>query len=51
MNKEIEAYEGELSELRLRVKELETELSWMKYKRFEKTETWSEKTVEQDKFY
>lgn len=49
MNREVEKYEGELQYLRERVKELEMELSWQKHKT--NSQTWSEKTVEQDRFF
>lgn len=49
MNREVEAYKGELQYLRERVKELEMELSWQNHK--SDRQTWDEKTVEQDRFF
>lgn len=49
MNREVEAYKGELQYLRERVKELEMELSWENHK--SDRQTWDEKTVEQDRFF
>lgn len=49
MNREVEAYKGELQYLRERVKELEMELSWQNHK--SDNQTWDEKTVEQDRFF
>jgi len=49
MNREVEAYKGELQYLRERVKELEMELSWENHKSVR--QTWDEKTIEQDRFF
>lgn len=51
MNLEVERYEGELRVLRVRVKELEKEVSYMQNELRSFKPTWEKKTIEQDKYF